>query len=148
MTRRKVRRPFLAQHSLTIAVSTIWLVWLLLYWRSDPARHAGVFFGNSIADWLGALAIIVFTKYLHERGSAESKPTSRRWKNPVLDFLDEHSLTLVMVGTGGIWAWAFALSDPGGKLGEVLGNICSEWGQLLALVIMTKYFSEAGSKES
>jgi len=28
------------------------------------------------------------------------------------------------------------------------GNIVSEWGQLLALIVVTKGFREAGSKES
>jgi hypothetical protein len=37
--------------------------------------------------------------------------------------------------------------DPEGKAGQVVGNIASEWTQLLGLVIMTKYLSEIGSKE-
>ena len=38
--------------------------------------------------------------------------------------------------------------DANGKAGQVVGNIVSEWGQLLSLVWFTKYLYERGSKES
>jgi hypothetical protein len=36
--------------------------------------------------------------------------------------------------------------DPNGKWGQVLGNIVSEWTQILGLVLMTKRLIEIGSK--
>lgn len=116
--RKRSQQSFLIRHSLTLVVSFIWLLW--------------VFFGNSIADWLGTLAIVIFTKYLHEEGSAESNPPRPKHRSVIVHFLDVHSLTLAIMATGAIWIYAFARSDPGGKVGEVLGNIVSEWGQLLA----------------
>jgi len=38
--------------------------------------------------------------------------------------------------------------DPEMKWGQVVGNIVSEWTQVLALVIMTKRLIELKSKES
>jgi hypothetical protein len=38
--------------------------------------------------------------------------------------------------------------DAQGKWGEVVGNIVSEWTQVLGLVLLTKRLVEAGSKES
>jgi hypothetical protein len=34
-----------------------------------------------------------------------------------------------------------------GQAGQVIGNILSEWTQILGLVVITKYFREIGSKE-
>ena len=59
----------------------------------------------------------------------------------------DHSLTIVLVVTGVAWAVAYARMDPGGKVGQVVGNIVSEWTQILGLVIITKYTREMGSKE-
>lgn len=149
MAKRKGRkRGFFAEHSLTIVVATIWGLWLVLYGFADPQTHLGAFFGNSIADWLGTLAFVVLTKYFCEIGSKESRPPHPRWHNRLLRALSEHSLTLVIVATGSVWLVLFARADPNGKVGQVYGNIVSEWGQLLALILMTKYFRETGSKES
>jgi hypothetical protein len=38
--------------------------------------------------------------------------------------------------------------DPHGHWGEVVGNITSEWTQLLGLVLLTKGLFEKGSKDS
>jgi hypothetical protein len=43
---------------------------------------------------------------------------------------------------------AFRAMDPNSKWGQVVGNIVSEWTQILGLVWMTKRFIEVGSKES
>lgn len=129
MARRKARkRGAFADHSLTIVVAAIWGLWLVLYRRADPQTHIGAFFGNSIADWLGT----------------QPHP---HWHNRLRRFLSRHSLTLVILATGLLWVVLFARADPNGKVGQVYGNIVSEWGQLLALIIMTKYFRETGSKE-
>jgi len=146
---KKSRYPFLARHSLTIVVATIWGMWLLLYRASDPQTHVGAFFGNSIADWLGTLAFVVLTKYFCEIGSKESHaPRPAPWHSRLRRAMSRHSLSLVIIATGVVWVVLFARTDPNGKTGQVYGNIVSEWGQLLALIIMTKYFREAGSKEN
>ena len=124
-------------------------MWLILYIASDPRTHTGAFFGNSIADWLGTLAFVVLTKYFCEVGSKEShKPRQRHWHNRLRRMFSEHSLSFAIVATGAIWLVLFARTDPDSKAGQVYGNILSEWGQLLALIIMTKYFRETGSKEN
>jgi hypothetical protein len=37
--------------------------------------------------------------------------------------------------------------NPDSKWGQVVGNIVSEWTQVLGLVLMTKRLIEVGSKE-
>ena len=61
--------------------------------------------------------------------------------------MTQHSLTLVIIATGIGWVYLFARSNPNSKYGQVYGNIVSDWWQLLALVVMTKYLRETGSKE-
>jgi len=60
--------------------------------------------------------------------------------------LIDHSLTIALVVTGVIWCVAYARMDPTGKAGQVVGNIVSEWTQILGLVLITKYAGETGSK--
>jgi hypothetical protein len=38
--------------------------------------------------------------------------------------------------------------DAQGKWGQVVGNIVSEWTQILGLVLLTKRLMETGSKDS
>ena len=133
---------FLSRHSLTIALCAILVFWIEMYRRSDPSTHIGAFFGNSIADWLGTLMFIVSTKYFFEIGSSESKQPHPQWRNRLLRFLTMHSLTLVIIATGIGWVLLYARVDPNGKAGQVYGNIVSDWWQLLALVVMTKYLRE------
>ena len=66
----------------------------------------------------------------------------------VLELLREHSLTIFLVITGIGWVIAFCAMDPGSKWGQVVGNIVSEWTQILGLVLMTKRLMEIGSKET
>ena len=63
-------------------------------------------------------------------------------------FLIDHSLTILLVVTGAAWVFAYARLEPNGKSGQVVGNIVSEWTQILGIVVMTKYMRERGSKES
>ena len=58
------------------------------------------------------------------------------------------SASIVLVVTGVAWAVVYARLDPGGKVGQVVGNIVSEWTQILGIVVLTKYCVERGSKES
>ena len=58
-----------------------------------------------------------------------------------------HSLTIGLIVTGAVWAVSYARMDPNGKAGQVVGNVVSEWTQVLGLVVITKYTTEIGSKE-
>jgi len=120
---------------------------LALYWRSDPATHLGSFYGNSAAGWLGSLVTVVATKFWFERGSPESRvPSVLRGKGPKV--LHEHSLTVVLVLTWIAWIVWYVRIDPNGKTGQVVGNIVSEWSQILSLVWFTEYLIEPSSKQS
>ena len=137
----------LREHSLSLVLSGLLILLLLLYARSDPATHLGAFYGNAIADWLGVLVFVIATKYFVEIGSGESRRPSRRFHVRVLRLLLEHSLTLVLAITGVGWVFLYARHDVDSKSGQVLGNVVSDWTQVLGLVIMTKYARERGSKE-
>jgi hypothetical protein len=138
--------PFLRKHSLSLAVLGVVILLILLYRRSNPATHLGSFFGNAIADWTGVLVTVVLTKHLYEKGSTESKQPKGKVPSAALEFLREHSLTLVLLITGMGWVAAFWAMDPGSRWGQVVGNIVSEWTQILGLVLLTKRLIEAGSK--
>jgi hypothetical protein len=148
MTRH--RRSFLRRHSLSLASAAILALWFALYRRSDSNTHMGAFYGNAVADWMGLVVMIVATKYLYERGSAESRQTQthRLFAGRFREFLHEHSLTIFIVITGAAWAFAYARMDVNSKWGQVAGNIVSEWTQILGVVLMTKRLIERGSKES
>jgi hypothetical protein len=122
---------------------------VLLYHFSNEQTHWGSFFGNAIADWSGVLLTVLATKHLYEKHSAESKKEPRaRDANKARAFIREHSLSIFLIITGAGWAAVFAHSNPQGKWGQVVGNIVSEWTQVLGLVLMTKKLIEAGSEES
>lgn len=122
------------------------LLWLLLYLRADPATHWGAFYGNAIADWLGSFVTVVATKFWFEKGSSESRRRPRA--NLLPSWMRDHSLSIVLVITWIGWIWWFAHIDANGKTGQVVGNVVSEWSQILSLVWFTKYLVEKGSKES
>jgi hypothetical protein len=46
----------------------------------------------------------------------------------------------------GVWIYWYVMIDASGKTGQVVGNIVSEWSQILALVLFTKYLVEKGSE--
>lgn len=91
---------------------------------------------------------VVMTKFLYEKGSSESKRPHCDGLSPVMTFLREHSLTLFLVVTGAAWVAAFRAMDANSRWGQVVGNIVSEWTQIIGLVLMTKRLIEVGSKES
>jgi hypothetical protein len=146
MKQHRKPQQFLRKHSLSLAALGVVVLLLALYRGSNPATHIGSFFGNAIADWTGVFVTVVMTKYLYEKGSAESKQPKGKVPSAAVEFLREHSLTLVLVITGIGWVLAFRAMDPGSKWGQVVGNIVSEWTQILGLVLMTKRLMEAGSK--
>jgi hypothetical protein len=145
----ELKSHFLNRHSLSLVAAGVLLLWIILYFLTDEHKHWGSFFGNAIADWSGVLVTVLATKHLYEKGSAESKPEPNpKLHNRILELLRQHSLTIFLLITGGFWVVAFAYSNPQGKWGQVIGNIVSEWTQILGLVWMTKRLIEAGSKES
>ena len=134
------------QHSLGLAVAAIVLLWLWLYARRSETRR-GAFYGNALADWLGSLMIVIATKYFYElgrrraaartRGPVPLHPVSHR---PLADYRPRPQRRGV--------ARPDASLDPQGKAGQVVGNILSEWTQVLGLVIMTKYLWEIGRRKA
>ena len=148
----RVKRGFLASHSLSIASVAILILWTILYSVSNPKTHWGSFFGNAIADWSGVVVTVLATKYLYEQGSMESRTPPPSLPGSTLQMVWEriraHSLTLFLLVTGLGWLLVYLHADSESKWGQVVGNVLSEWTQILALVIMTKRLMERHSKES
>jgi hypothetical protein len=143
------KKSFIHEHSLSIAASCILIAWIALYHASDPKTHWGSFFGNAIADWSGVVVMVLATKYLYERGSAESRRLPKSLPlRPLAQFLRDHSLTLFLLATGIGWVFLYRQVDSESKWGQVVGNIVSEWTQILGLVLLTKHLIEYHSKES
>jgi hypothetical protein len=147
-TKSSRKSGFLARHSLSIACVAVLILWIVLYVVSDPKTHWGSFFGNAIADWSGVVVTVLATKYLYERGSAESRKPPLNLRGTVWQTITDHSLTLFLLATGVCWVAVYKHADPDSKWGQVAGNIVSEWTQILALVILTKRLIETHSKES
>jgi len=139
-------KGFIRVHSLSLSALGVVILLIALYSRSNPNGHLGSFFGNAIADWTGVLVTVVMTKHLYEKGSAQSKKPKGTLPSKTVEFLREHSLTLVLLITGAGWVLAFKAMDPTSRWGQVVGNIVSEWTQILGLVLMTKRLMEVGSK--
>ena len=148
MKKASLSNSFLHKHSLSLASVGIVFLLIGLYIRSNPSTHWGSFFGNAIADWSGVLVTVVMTKHLYEKGSAESKKVKGKLLSPIVELLREHSLTIFLLITGAGWVIAFRAMDPNSKWGQVVGNLVSEWTQILGLVWMTKRLMEIGSKET
>lgn len=144
----KRKQSFLRRHSLSLVSGSILLAWILLYSHSDPESHVGSFFGNAIADWTGLVVMVLATKFLYEKGSTESRKPPQHWLHSVWQKLEDHSLTVFLLLTGAVWVTLFARLDPTSKWGQVVGNIVSEWTQILGIVILTKGLLETHSKES
>jgi formate-dependent nitrite reductase membrane component NrfD len=145
--RRTAWAESVREHSLSLVLLVILAFLIVMYHLSDPSTHIGTFYGNAIADWLGVLVFVVATKYFFEVGSGESRRPTRHLHVRVGRFLVEHSLTLVLILTGAVWVAVYVRSDVDSKAGQVLGNVVSDWTQVLGLVIITKYARERGSKE-
>jgi hypothetical protein len=139
---------FLAQHSLSVASVGVLILWIVLYSVGNPKTHWGSFFGTAIADWSGVVVTVLATKYLYERGSAESRNPPFKLHGPFWQAVTDHSLTIFLLLTGAGWVAVYKHADPDSKWGQVAGNIVSEWTQILALVILTKRLIETHSKES
>lgn len=147
-TKSGKKSGFLARHSLSIVSIAVLILWIILYSRSDMRTHWGSFFGNAIADWSGVVVTVLATKYLYERGSAESRKPPFNLHGPFWQKISDHSLTLFLLATGACWVAVYKHADPESRWGQVAGNIVSEWTQILALVVLTKRLIEIHSKES
>ena len=142
------KRSFIHQHSLSIASASILILWICLYSVSSPSTHLGSFFGNAIADWSGVVVMVFATKYLYEKGSAESQRPPRNLLSPIRQGLRNHSLSLFLIVTGIGWIALYTSMDSEAKWGQVVGNIVSEWTQIFGLVLLTKRLIEHHSRES
>jgi hypothetical protein len=147
------RKPYasgirrLRQHSLSLSLAAVLVFLIAMYIQSEPKTHLGTFYGNAIADWLGVFVFVMATKYFFEAGSGESRQPSPRIHIRFGRFLVKHSLTIVLGVTGLAWVFVYVRSDVDSKAGTVVGNVVSDWTQLLGLVLITKYARERGSKE-
>jgi hypothetical protein len=142
------RRSFFHRHSLSIVCMIILIAWIVLYSVSNPGTHIGSFFGNAIADWSGVVVTVLATKYLYEKGSAESRKPHDEMLAPVARLLVDHGLSIFLLVTGVAWVVLYVKMNSESKWGQVVGNIVSEWTQIFALVILTKRLIETHSKES
>jgi hypothetical protein len=138
----------LGRHSLSIVAIAILLSWILLYVFSDPSTHLGSFFGNAIADWTGVVVTVIATKYMYEKGSAESRRPPRGFLSPVREKIRNHSLSIFLLTSGLAWVVLYLKMNSEAKWGQVVGNIVSEWTQIFGLVLLTKRLIEPRSKES
>jgi hypothetical protein len=145
--RRHGQAGFLRQHALSLSIATVLFALAALYRQADPSSHLGSFYGNAIADWLGTLLFVLATKYFYEIGSAESRRVPKA-SRPITQLLEEHSLTIVLALSGLAWVFVYRGMAVDGKWGQVVGNIVSEWTQVLGLVLITKFARESRSKES
>lgn len=148
MSRRKARsHSWLARHSLSCVAALLLILWVVGYLYLEPDGRLSAFCGNAIADWSGSLVIILGTKFLYEIGSRESRQVRGRLKNPVLEFLREHSLLIFLFLTAIGWTVLYLKMNADSKWGQVVGNLISEWVQMAGLVFLTKRLVEIGSKE-
>jgi hypothetical protein len=141
-------QTFVRRHSLSIASIAILLLWIVLYIFSDPSTHLGSFFGNAIADWTGVVVTVLATKYMYEKGSAESRKPPQGFLSPLREKLRDHSLSIFLLITGAAWVLLYLKMNSEAKWGQVVGNIVSEWTQIFGLVLLTKKLIESHSKES
>lgn len=140
-------RSLWQRHGLSLVTGGFLVFFIVMYLRSDPATHWGSFFGNAIADWSGAFVMMLATKFLYERGSAESRRLPKDMLSPWLERARDHSLSIFLLITGLGWVRLFAAMNSESKWGQVVGNIVSEWTQVFMLVLLTKKLIEWHSKE-
>src|ERR1700736_1681423 len=88
------KHSFFHEHSLSISSIFILALWTFLYVFANPSTHAGSFFGNAIADWSGVVVTVLATKYLYEKGSAESRRPKDAGMAPLGKLWRDHSLTV------------------------------------------------------
>src|SRR2546430_16290461 len=117
MKRKRTPKQVLKKHSLSLAVLGVLILWIALYSLSDPSTHIGSFFGNAIADWTGVVVTVIATKYLYEKGSAESRRPPEELLDHLREWLRNHSLRIFLLLSGIAWVVGFALMNSGSKGG-------------------------------
>lgn len=138
-----VRIPnFLKRHSLSIASGGVVVFFLFLYNATDPATHAGSFFGNAIADWAGVLVTVLATKHLSEHRENRRLPPGSPLSERLRRVAHNHSLTIFLFLTGSAWLALFLRMNAESKWGQVAGSLVSEWTQTLGIVWLSKRFIE------
>ena len=147
MTPSRKSQSFLRKHSLSLAALAVVLALIGLYLlRSGDSprlvlRERDCGLDRSLRHYRDDEVSI--RKRIDREQAAEG-----HFAVSVAEFLREHSLTIFLVITGIGWIVAFAAMDPASKWGQVVGNIVSEWTQILGLVLLTKRLIEVGSKEN
>lgn len=141
-------RDFLHEHSLSLTAGAVLSTWIIAYVFSNPDTHLGNFFGNAIADWSGVVVMVLATKFMYEKGSAESRNPPPDGESFLTNAWRHHSLTIFLAITLVGWTLLYAHMSVNGKWGQVVGNVVSEWLQSIGLVLLTKRFIERHSKES
>ncbi len=119
--KRRKKGSFVHEHSLSIASIALLSLWIILYALANPSTHLGSFFGNAIADWSGVVITVRATKYLYEKGSAESR-TPKGFLGPTMGWLRDHSLSLFLIATGVAWVVLFAKNGPQCQVGPSGGQ--------------------------
>jgi hypothetical protein len=138
-------RGFFHRYSFSIVSGAVLLLWLVLYFPANPDTHWGSFFGNAIADWSGVVATVICTRILYERGNPDCRRRVIHEKNPFLRWIKTHSLTVFFGITLLLWIALFAYMSATSKWGQVVGNVVSEWTQILGVIWLTKRFVQGSS---
>jgi hypothetical protein len=63
----------LYEHSLLLFLIITGIAWTVMFARNDPDGKWGQVWGNIVSEWVQMCGLVFFTKWLTERGSAESK---------------------------------------------------------------------------
>ena len=63
-------------------------------------------------------------------------------------FLREHSLGLIVAAILGTLVLLYSRADPSTHWGSFVGNAVADWTGSFVFIMATKYFYEAGSRES
>src|SRR5271168_243517 len=140
-------RAFLHRHALSAVAGAILVLWVVLYFPANPDTHWGSFFGNAIADWSGVVASIICTRILYERGAPGCRHRKAKDANPVIRWVKNHTLTVFFGVTLILWIILFAEMSATSKWGQVVGNVVSEWTQILGMIWLTKMFYEEQVKK-
>jgi hypothetical protein len=77
-----------------------------------------------------------------------SRHHRRNDNSPVLEFLHEHSLSLVAIALLVTWIVLYSRSDPQTHLGAFFGNAIADWSGSVVIILGTKFLVEVGSAES
>ncbi|HEX4342749.1 MAG TPA: hypothetical protein VH255_05125, partial [Verrucomicrobiae bacterium] len=63
-------------------------------------------------------------------------------------FWHKHSLSIVSIAVLILWTILYSHADPDTHMGAFYGNAIADWSGSVVIILGTKFFLEAGSKES